>query len=94
MTSTLSRQHETPRAPGPEKDQNVAERVLDLLGRPKNLHRVDARKLWDNHYRVNIFCDMDNDAPMGRLRITDSFFVTLTDDGIASEPPIVRKHKG
>jgi hypothetical protein len=82
---------EQPRKPEPE--QVVVETVLDQLGRPKNLFRTHAREVWKNQYRVNVYCTMETDRPVRTVSITDSFFVTVTDAGIVSEPTITRKYR-
>src|SRR5207249_10797464 len=37
----------------------IGERVLSQLGQPVDLHRVQVRRLWDGHYRVNILIGAD-----------------------------------
>src|SRR6266850_1929968 len=56
----------------------VIHRVLDQLGKPKNLFRTVAKKVWDNQYRVNVYCTDETHRPLKTVSITDSFFVTLS----------------
>ena len=60
----------------PDFSPIVASGVLAMLGKPTNLQSVVVKHLWNNRYRVNIWCEIPNDydgQPM--LRIMDSFFV-------------------
>lgn len=81
-----------------QKDDNddlqqfVIDQVLNQLGIPDNLFRVDAKHLWDDKYRVNVFCSLSQDRALNDIRITDSFHVTVDDDQIHSAPPIRRKY--
>jgi len=74
--------------------QNVVDRVFHQLGRPHNLYHVKARKLWGDHYRVNIYCTVDTDRPITTVAMTDTFFVTVDEDGaISSNPPIRPRYR-
>lgn len=74
------------------QEQFVINQVLSELGTPKNLFRVDAKPLWNNRYRVNVFCAVSQDRALDDIRITDSFHVSLQGDGIVSSPQIVKKY--
>lgn len=76
-----------------DSDQQViVDRVLEKLGTPWNLFRVDAKRLWDNTYRVNVYCAFETGGTVPSISISDSFFVRSNADGIESKPPITRKH--
>jgi hypothetical protein len=79
-------------APAISDEKRVIRQVLDRLGRPKNLYRVDAEKLWDHQYRVNVYCAVESDGPVKTVSMSDSFFVKLTSDGIESKPSIERRY--
>jgi hypothetical protein len=66
----------------------IAGRVLHALGETGVPRRVDVRRLWDGHYRVNVLVGEDASA-----RITHSFFVVTDGDGaiLASTPQITRQ---
>ena len=82
------------RAPAvPDESQTVIEKVLDQLGTPSNLTRVSAVRVWDNHYRVNVYCADETDRAVTTHTITESFFVTMADGGIVSSPRITRKYQ-
>lgn len=44
--------------PSPVSDvkKEVIAKVLELLGKPPNLREVTARNLWDDRWRVNVWC--------------------------------------
>ena len=66
----------------------IAGRVLHALGETDVPRRVDVRRLWDGHYRVNVLVGEDAAA-----RITHSFVVVTDGDGaiLASTPQIARQ---
>lgn len=74
-------------------DEYVIACVLAQLGRPSNLYRASAENLWGRQFRVNIWCSEESDRPVKTVKMTDSFFVTLTDEGIETLPPIARKYE-
>ena len=84
--------------PAPERsghlsdEQYVVNCVLAQLGRPANLYRINAERLWGQQFRVNLWCSFESDRPVKPVKMTDSFFVALADDGIESVPPITRKY--
>jgi hypothetical protein len=64
--------------------------VMNVLGRPADLFRVSARRLWDNHYRVNV----QTGADAVSVRIAHSFFVAADEKGnvVESIPAIARQY--
>jgi hypothetical protein len=64
--------------------------VIRELGRPSDLFRVSAVRLWDNHFRVNVQTGPD----ITSVRIAHSFFVSADEEGnvVASVPPIARAY--
>jgi hypothetical protein len=62
--------------------------VINALGRPADLYKVVALRLWENHYRVNV----QTGADAVSARIAYSFFVAADADGnvLASTPEITR----
>lgn len=87
-------EHSTRPLPEIAEEQFVIQEVLAQLGRPQNLYRINAEKLWNKQYRVNIYRTVDSDRPVKTRVMSDSFFVTVTENGIVSEPPITRKYMG
>lgn len=91
--TTAQLERSAPQRPAHLSDeQYVVQCVLARLGRPANLYRINAERVWGRQYRVNLWCALESDRPVKPVKMTDSFFVALTDDGIESEPPIVRKY--
>ncbi len=68
----------------------IGEQVIHTLGEPNGLHGVQVRRLWANHYRVNVYVG-ENAAS---ARIADSYFVEADGDGniVASTPKITKQH--
>jgi len=64
--------------------------VLRALGPPDALHRVDIRRLWEDHYRVNIFVGPDGAS----ARVAHSYFLVTDGNGniLASTPKIRREY--
>lgn len=83
VPKTNLRMNESPR---------IVKEVLERLGRPEALYRVDAKRMWGNQYRVNVYCVQEADRPVQGVRISDSFFVTMSDEGLISQPTISRKY--
>jgi hypothetical protein len=88
-------QEEQPRA---ERDKQahqpfnlvIGEQVIHILGQPIDLHSVQVRKVWDDHYRVNIFVGAD----AGCAKIAHSYFLVTDGNGtiVAATPKITKKH--
>jgi hypothetical protein len=78
-----------PTATSPEmKCAALREAVLDTIGRPDDLIRVDAITLWDEyHYRVNVYRNIKDICTL-----TDSFFIRIVNDGLISRPPLHLKY--
>jgi hypothetical protein len=68
----------------------LTDHVMKALGRPEDVYRVVVRRLWGNHYRVNVVIGKD----MAATTIAHSFFVVTEDDGSvkAADPTITRRY--
>ena len=68
----------------------IGEQVIHQLGQPGDLHTVQVRRLWDEHYRVNIVIGTDATS----VRIADCFFLITDSSGniIQSSPKIVKRY--
>jgi hypothetical protein len=64
--------------------------VLEELGRPPNLHRVQVQQLWQDHYRVNVFVGPD----AASATVADSYFLVTDDSGkiVRSMPAIGKRY--
>jgi hypothetical protein len=66
----------------------VGKHVVRLLGEPGDLHTVQVRQLWDNHFRVNVFIGID----AGSLKLAHSYFLLTDGDGnILESTPEIKK---
>jgi hypothetical protein len=73
-----------------QRSSVIVGQLLQALGRPAILHRVDVRHLWDDHYRANVYVGAD----AASTRVAHSYFVVADEAGniIASVPDITRKY--
>jgi hypothetical protein len=70
----------------------VEQWVLEELGEPKNLLRVEAKPLWDDYFRVNVYTQTDVGLNAKEVAVSDSFFVYKSEAGFLTDPPIQRKY--
>ena len=75
---------------GRQRDAVIGEHVLHALGRPGDLERVEVRRLWKDHYRVNVFVG----AVAGSTRVAHSYFLVADGEGNVAEstPKITRQY--
>jgi hypothetical protein len=70
----------------------VEQWILEELGEPTNLLKVEAKPLWDDYFRVNVYTQTDVGLSAKEVEVSDSFFVFKSEAGFLSNPPIVRKY--
>lgn len=92
MNSSILELPSTPQVAPPHTEQSVVQHVLNELGRPRNLYKANAQQVGKNQYRVNVYCTSDGDRPVRSVAMTDSFFVSLTDQGLECSPALERKY--
>jgi len=81
--------------PSEEIKQAIEKKVLKRLGKPPDFHKIEARHLWDNKWRVNVWSKFYNtdDKVVPGFNITDSFFVEVSKTNrVSSSPRIVKKY--
>ncbi len=68
----------------------IREQVIHTLGQPNGLHRVQVRRLWEDHYRVNVLIGED----AASAKIANSYFVEADSDGniVESTPKITKQY--
>ena len=68
----------------------IVGQLMQALGRPTALYRVEVRHLWDNQFRANVFVG----STVTSTRIAHSFFLKADENGniVASMPSISRKY--
>ena len=94
--ATVEKKESEPKAP--DLRPTVALGVLSLMGRPQNLHEIVVKPLWDNRFRVNVWCHVAQAKEITALYdpklITDSFFVWTNPLGdiVQTSPEIKKKY--
>ncbi len=69
--------------------ERIGDHILLALGQPGDLRRVQVRRLWDDHFRVNVFVGVD----LASARVAHSFFLVADDDGnILRSVPALARH--
>ena len=68
----------------------IGNRVIHSLGQPGDLHLVQVRHLWENHYRVNVLVGPETVS----AKVLHSYFLVADLDGniIESTPKITRQY--
>jgi hypothetical protein len=68
----------------------IGKAVMQTLGQPGNLIRVQVRTLWGDYFRVNILVGAD----LASVKIAHSFFLLADGEGniLSSNPKIVKKY--
>jgi len=90
----VTQQQETPRSDAARETEQlnaeIGEHVLHTLGRPRELHSVQVRPLWNDRYRVNVFVGAD----VVTARIAHSYFLIVDREGsvIAATPKITKEY--
>jgi hypothetical protein len=66
----------------------IREQVIHALGPPMDLRSVQVRKVWADHYRVNLIVG----ESAGSVRVAHSYFLVVDSDGrlIGSTPKITK----
>jgi hypothetical protein len=70
------------------KEDKVRVYLLDRLGTPPALVKIDVFKLHDDsHFRANIYV-----LTKGEVRIAHSFYVVANADGFTASPPLTKRY--
>ncbi len=66
----------------------IEEQVIHRLGKPLGVRKVQVRRLWENHYRVNV---LTGDSAIS-AKIANSYFVRADSDGniVDSNPEMTK----
>jgi hypothetical protein len=66
----------------------IEEQIIHRLGKPDGLRKVQVRRLWENHYRVNVLIGEN----AGSAKIANSYFVETDSDGniVDSNPKMTK----
>ncbi len=68
----------------------IGKQVLHTLGQPDGLHKLQVRRLWADHYRVNVLVGVD----AATAKVAHSYFLVADGQGnvIASAPQIIKQY--
>jgi hypothetical protein len=68
----------------------IGRNVLEALGQPSNLFKVQVKRLWDDHYRVNVLVGAD----AASVLLAHSYFLVADAGGriVSSEPRIEKRY--
>ena len=75
----------------------IEEQVITKLGKPKNLNFIKASNIFDNRWRVDVWCYFDSTETIVATKCSKiyySYFIHADDDGkiTKSNPEIVKEH--
>ncbi|HYV35707.1 MAG TPA: hypothetical protein VE988_08380 [Gemmataceae bacterium] len=92
---SMKQQEQQPQAKQHAQDHQqhtaaIETQVMEALGRPGNLHRVQVRQVWEDHYRVNVFVGLDATS----ATVAHSYFLVADGDGkvVSSNPKIGKRY--
>ncbi len=94
MSATLEQRRAERKRPEQEGQESglleavIRDAVTSALGSPPGPHRVQAKHLWEGHYRVNVFVGGD----VASFKVAHSYFVEADGDGriLSSIPAVTR----
>ena len=68
----------------------IREQVIHALGTPADLRMVQVRKVWKDHYRVNVIVGVN----AGSVRVANSYFLKIDGDGslMDATPKITKQY--
>ncbi len=96
MAADVKKPNRPEREPAERKEESglleavVRDNILCDLGRPAGLFRVQVTRVFDDHYRANVFVGPDAVS----AKVAHSYFVKADSDGkiLTSFPAIIRLH--
>jgi len=67
----------------------IGGQVIQALGRPPDMQRLQVRRLWETYYRINVFVGED----IASAKVAKSYFVRTNPDGriLESNPKITKR---
>ena len=71
----------------------VQKQVLDAIGKIDRMVKIRARNVFNNNWRVNIWCEIDSETALcviPQLKLKYSYFVKTDEEGniISSDPEL------
>jgi hypothetical protein len=76
-----------------ELNSFVKEQVISKLGRPDTLKFIKAANVFDNNWRVDVWCHFESEVAMIRpAKIKHSYFIRVNEHGkITNSDPEIKK---
>ena len=77
----------------PNHTRKIETQVLEKVGRPPRLHRVEVCRHHDDNYRVNIWVEPIADSALSLgVHIRSSYYLKVSDTGeiLRSNPPLTK----
>lgn len=77
----------------PNHSKKIESQVLEKVGRPPRLHRVEVCRHHDGNYRVNIWVEPVADSALSiGVHILSSYYLKVSDTGeiLRSNPPLTK----
>lgn len=71
------------------KKYDIERAVMAGLGLPDRYSHTVVRRLWPNHYRVNVYCYTGEQGFVKKRKICHSYFVTSKKGVLTFDPPLV-----
>jgi len=73
-----------------EISENLKLKVLEQLGKPRDLKKIVIHNVYGTRYRVNVWREIKENMVI----ITDSFFFIVTNNGdiVFSSPKLIKKY--
>lgn len=75
-----------------QHNEELAQIVLETLGKPNSLANVKATNLFDDWYRVNVRVVKEEKEMLTITTISDSFFVRFSKGKIVGGDEIIKKY--
>ena len=73
----------------------VQAKILNRLGRPSDLFKVDVKNVYSNKWRINVWCERKpedgNECTVTSKELRHSFFCTMTEGGTLRCKPKIEK---
>lgn len=76
-----------------QHNEEVAQAVLNQLGKPDNLSSVRANMVWDDWYRVNVRIVKEKKEMLQVTSISDSFLVKYVNNSLCGGDEIHKKYE-
>jgi hypothetical protein len=77
-------------------EDNVLKMLFDQVQKPKSYYKIKAVNVYDNSYRINVWCEFEENN-LTKRKIAYSYFAKVIDGSLSilqkSEPSVSSKSK-